>query len=1000
MTAVALAASVVLEGLAARGVEGNSLADASDLSVWEAADSTSAALYARSEGHRVEILSSRTETSATYVNPNGSYTLETMTQPVRTLQDDGWVPVDTTLVSDANGVHPRAVPGEVMFSAGGDASLATVIGEGATAGLRWFATLPTPTLSGDSATYRNVAPNVDLTLTATRVGFEVSFVLKTRPANPKAVYRLPLGSGLTAEASDASGVMVLTDGNGHRRGFVRPTVMYDAQRDSSTGRPIHTGSLTAAITAAGHEIQVTPQAGFLTDPGTVYPVTIDPSLHLGQLNDLWIASSNNTAGSASQELRVGYVNGPSGALYRSFMKFDISSIAGAQISDAALALRQWSAPNCSARESRIYALGGPFTDATTWQTQPPVASATVYGSTTQVFGATGCAAGWVRYNTTTLAQKWASGEMTNYGLLVRAGTESDTSAFWRHYGMDYSDWTQLPSLAVTYTPPPTATAPYPPSTATTRTTTPTLSTQYDAPTGAAGAVRYEVYDSGHATLVTSGLGSTVVSGHRSSWTVPAGLLAGGTTYSWRAQPQGTATWTDYADLGIDPVNGDTLPASAPLPSAPSEVNVVAADGGAWITWGDADPGPDAQIDHYEITATTSGATATFIASADKRSMSASSLQNGTTYQWSIKAVSIYGSGSSIAGGTTTGAAVPSGPLAFQSIAQSYLTARSRLLTGASANPQGAADSTTDAAAIGEELEATGGEDISTRSYLAKSGIAYTSYAVTFSDTAVYWTPNSSPQGITLQTTADETLNQTAGGVSTDPELRSSRYTFTFKNSDSAWVINDVTQPSEPEDTTPDVEVDANEAPSESPVPLATNPDGTFTTNPESTQPQAPSGTLDYYAIASYVHRYYATDRYNPAYVKYNGNDCANFASQALYAGHRPMRGGLYINASAWYYNGWVKKASLTWGGVNNLFMHLWWTRTSYLKYTSDAAVGDLLFWDSWGDGSVNHVSIVVRRIGKTVYYGQHTTNYDNRTVETGMRYSPSGTKVYAFRIVG
>ena len=170
--------------------------------VTEAANLGSAQEYARREGHRVEVTSLRAEASTTYANVDGSLTTEFVTQPIRVRRGDGWVPVDTTLVADAAGVHPRAVPGSLVLSAGGGSTLATISAGGRSSGLRWAAALPKPRLAGDTATYPDVAAGVDLTVTATRVGFEVSFVLKTRPANAGGVFRLPLLSGLTADDPD------------------------------------------------------------------------------------------------------------------------------------------------------------------------------------------------------------------------------------------------------------------------------------------------------------------------------------------------------------------------------------------------------------------------------------------------------------------------------------------------------------------------------------------------------------------------------------------------------------------------------------------------------------------------------------------------------------------------------------------------------------------------------------------------------------------------------
>lgn len=524
--------------------------------VTEAATRFIAAQYARSENHPVEVTSERTETNTTLANPDGSWTLNSASQPIRTRRSDGsWVGVDTTLVSDATGVHPKAVPDAVTFSGGGGAVLATLAGNGQKAGLKWLSNLPAPTLDGDTATYPNVASGVDVKMTATRIGFEVSIVLKARPMNLKSVYRLPLtANGLSTSGPDEAGVITLTTGSGAKVGFIRPTVMFDAQIDPGTGDHLHTGPITTAVVTknGAQELDFTPAAGFLSDPATVYPVTIDPSVHLGEINDMWVGSGG-VAGSGANELRVGYYNGNS-QTHRSFIKFDTTKLAGTVISSATLALYQWAAHDCTAKDSRIYRLTGAFSDSTTWATQPSTAP-TIYASTTDVHGYSGCSADWTRYTVTSLAQSWANGT-ANYGTLVRQGDETDHTGWWRFDGMDTSAPSHIPSLAVTYnTKPaqPTQIATAPPATCVTgagrpflNTLTPKLSAVVSDRDGGTVAGNYSLSILGGANLVTA-TSPYVNSGGTTNYTVPVGKLTNGGTYVWQVTPyDGSATGTPAA----------------------------------------------------------------------------------------------------------------------------------------------------------------------------------------------------------------------------------------------------------------------------------------------------------------------------------------------------------------------------------------------------------------------------------------------------------------------
>jgi hypothetical protein len=105
-------------------------------------------------------------------------------------------------------------------------------------------------------------------------------------------------------------------------------------------------------------------------------------------------------------------------------------------------------------------------------------------------------------------------------------------------------------------------------------TTPTLKANFSDPDGGRGHVDFEVYNNATGALVTSGAGSTVTSVALSSWTVPAGKLAGGVTYKWRCRGNdGTdaGAWSVYKTFTVD-----TTP-----PGAPSISSSTHPDQTAW-----------------------------------------------------------------------------------------------------------------------------------------------------------------------------------------------------------------------------------------------------------------------------------------------------------------------------------------------------------------------------------------------------------------------------------
>ncbi|ONH29499.1 hypothetical protein [Pseudofrankia asymbiotica] len=73
----------------------------------ERPDMVSAQVAAWVEKRRVEVTGLRTESTSTFVNPDGTSTLDAYSGIRRVRQGDGWADVDTTLVVDGGRVVPK-----------------------------------------------------------------------------------------------------------------------------------------------------------------------------------------------------------------------------------------------------------------------------------------------------------------------------------------------------------------------------------------------------------------------------------------------------------------------------------------------------------------------------------------------------------------------------------------------------------------------------------------------------------------------------------------------------------------------------------------------------------------------------------------------------------------------------------------------------------------------------------------------------------------------------
>ncbi|MBE3014933.1 DNRLRE domain-containing protein [Microbispora sp. NEAU-D428] len=552
-----------------------------------AADEPSARLTARLTGRRTEIESLRTETSTTYANPDGSLTMESFSGPVRTRQGDGWAPVDVSLVKMTDGtVAPKSHSRGLRIGARGQARSAAAdtdlitLGEGdAQVTLQWRGALPAPQVSGQDVTYPEVSPGADLRVTATRTGAEQFLILNRRPGGELS-YRLRLKApGLKARQT-GDGAIELTGKDGKAVVTVPAPVMWDATVDQASGEHPRRGAVR--MTLDGKDLVVTPDPAFLADPATVYPVTVDPSVNLGQVFDTFVQEGYGTDQSGSTELKLG--NNGSGQVARSFITWKTPGIAGKKILSATLNLWNFHSWSCTAKSWEVWAANR----ASTSSRWPGPAMAAKYAASTQTKGySSSCADGWVTANVTSLAQYWADNGWSESGMGLRATDESDPYG-WKRFNSGNAS-SHVPYISVTYNSYPTTPlsawiSPYSDytdggtTTHWTNTTTPQLRAHVGDPDG--GNVRglFDVYD-GSTLLFNDVYGGYVASGGFSSASALAsGKLVNGKTYSVRA-------WSNDGSLTSKAYQTYTFTVDTTKPPAPSITSTSHPNDGGW--YGDA-----------------------------------------------------------------------------------------------------------------------------------------------------------------------------------------------------------------------------------------------------------------------------------------------------------------------------------------------------------------------------------------------------------------------------
>ncbi|MGP4010192.1 LamG domain-containing protein [Streptomyces sp. 4N124] len=216
---------------------------------------------AKESGNQTEVIGLRTEHREIFAEPDGTFTAREYTEPVRTVKGGTWVDVDATLVKRADGSWgPKAATVDLTFSGGqADRPFATIRRAGRELALTWpYGKLPAPRVEGDTATYVDALPGVDLTVRAEADGFGHLLVVKTpeAAADPK-LTRLDLGlatDGLRV-AENAGGAIVAEDAEVGGTVFEagRPAMWDSAAVEESAARSQGPKAVARALQGAAAE---------------------------------------------------------------------------------------------------------------------------------------------------------------------------------------------------------------------------------------------------------------------------------------------------------------------------------------------------------------------------------------------------------------------------------------------------------------------------------------------------------------------------------------------------------------------------------------------------------------------------------------------------------------------------------------------------------------------------------------------------------------------------
>lgn len=372
---VALLTALLAGGLV--GVDRADPVEASSAATPEPVDRTAAEVEAlgaaKRAGAPVEVRGSKSEASRVLATPQGSLVLESYAVPRWTKGRDGaWRQIDTTLrATPDRRIAPVATLADVSFPTGGVDPAVRLSIDGGQVSLTWPDSLPAPRLEGDTAVYESVLPGVDLRLRALTDGFTWALVVKSAQAaaNP-ALNEVRFGlatTGSLAKRSRTNGGFEVVDGSGKAVVSAGSAVMWDAsglpapekaakgraattnaeqdRRDLFRAAPDRARKAELWTNLRGDELSIRPDPALLRGADTVYPVVIDPWTTINKT--YWGYADSTNATRDDGVVRVG--NNPDGSgNYRSFFRFNLSSLSGKTIRSAKFLTKMthsWSCTN-------------------------------------------------------------------------------------------------------------------------------------------------------------------------------------------------------------------------------------------------------------------------------------------------------------------------------------------------------------------------------------------------------------------------------------------------------------------------------------------------------------------------------------------------------------------------------------------------------------------------------------------------------------------------------
>ncbi len=402
-----------------------------------------------------EVTGKRTETSNSYLLSNGSYEKQIFSEPVNYPAADGSMqPIDTSLMPDPNdpgALKSTATPVTSKFSDGFDGAPVTLSTPSWSASIDFLgAAEPTPIGLGSDVVYGEVAQGTDLSYEALSSGAKETLVL--HGASSPSTYRFKVGlTGLELRLGADGTPAAYLPGSSHEVLSLGTLTVWDSSKSGAADEPAYcqNASTTVEAVPGGAIVTYHIDPAWLADPARVFPVKVDPTLTTTAGRDTFVGTANpDTSYDSVGWIRSGQVDPTSTGYSRSYVGFDVSSLASSTVTSATLNLQcsyHFDPFNCANKRVYLRTAAKSWSSGSTWNNQPGWGP-TVLGYT-DVTGT-----GSYNFNVgASTVQGWVDSPPSNNGLCVYQYENGTQDKFMSDfYSREYAAYLS-PHLTVIYT---------------------------------------------------------------------------------------------------------------------------------------------------------------------------------------------------------------------------------------------------------------------------------------------------------------------------------------------------------------------------------------------------------------------------------------------------------------------------------------------------------------------------------------------------------------------